>query len=352
MYPETYVGGGERYALSLAKAMSRSPGVKVRFVSFAEEPASYSDGPLELEILKPDFWAAGNLVNPITWELTRPIIDSDVVHVHQRYTALTDMAVLTAKVLHRAVFVTDLGGAATCLGDASPLRDIVDGYLCISSFSASLRPARPERVHIIGGGVDHTKFYRPSGIHRDGYFLFVGRLLPHKGINYLIDAIENEHLKIVGQPYDERFCRDLYSLATGKSIDFIHDASDDDLRRLYAGAYATILPSVYENLYGYRLDNPELFGLVLAESMACGTPVICTSVGSLPELVQDGRTGFVVPPNDPYALRDRLQRFVDDAELADRLGAAAYDFARRNFTWDAVAARCIRVYRTSVGDRS
>ena len=344
-HPRTYVGGGERYALSLAKAQAELPHLSVRFVSFGEQASEYTDGPLGIQILEPDYWARSNLINPVSWQLASHIIASDVVHVHQRQTLLNDMAVIAAKVLHRPVFVTDLGGGAESLGVTSPLTEMVDGYLCISSFAAALRPAREDQIHIIGAGVDFSRFYRPPDAVREGYFLFVGRLLPHKGVNYLIQAVVTHRLKVVGQPYDAQYRQALAELAAGKSVEFVDTASDDDLRVQYRGAYATILPSVYKDMYGNRYDNPELFGLVLAESMACGTPVICTSVGALPELVEDGRTGFIVPPNDPKALAERMCAFVEQPDLADTMGAAAYETIRQRCSWRAVAMRCLAAYR-------
>ena len=68
-----------------------------------------------------------------------------------------------------------------------------------------------------------------------------------------------------------------------------------------------VLPSVYRTSIGTETAVPELLGQTLLEGMACETPAICTNVASLPEVVEDGVTGFVVPPNDPAALGDRLE---------------------------------------------
>src|SRR5207249_7192697 len=129
---------------------------------------------------------------------------------------------------------------------------------------------------------------------------------------------------------------------------FITDATDEQLRTLYCGALATIFPSVYEDLYGNSWPHAELFGLVPVESMACGTPVICTSIGSLPELVEDGFNGFLVPPNDPPALRERLRCFADNPALADEMGGNALEVARSRFTWKVVAERCVAAYRRAL----
>jgi glycosyltransferase involved in cell wall biosynthesis len=93
---------------------------------------------------------------------------------------------------------------------------------------------------------------------------------------------------------------------------------------------------------------PELLGLTLLESMACGTPVICTEVGSMPELVDDGVTGFVVPPNDPLALRDRIDYLRQNSDLAQQMGQAAREKVLNHFTWEAVAKHCLAIYSGKV----
>jgi glycosyltransferase involved in cell wall biosynthesis len=80
------------------------------------------------------------------------------------------------------------------------------------------------------------------------------------------------------------------------------------------------------------------------EAMACGTPVVVSDVGAMSEVVVDGVTGFLVPPNDPAALRDRIRRLLGDPGLAARLGAAARRRIVEKFTWEAVAERCLAAY--------
>jgi D-inositol-3-phosphate glycosyltransferase len=78
--------------------------------------------------------------------------------------------------------------------------------------------------------------------------------------------------------------------------------------------------------------------------MACGTPVICTKVGGMPEIVEDGITGFVVPPNDPAALREKLLWVRGHPLEAQAMGDAARRRVLEKFTWPAVARRCLTIY--------
>jgi glycosyltransferase involved in cell wall biosynthesis len=80
----------------------------------------------------------------------------------------------------------------------------------------------------------------------------------------------------------------------------------------------------------------ENFGLVAAEAQACGTPVVATGVGGLPEVVADGQRGLIVPPGDGNAMAAAAHRLLTDAELRHRLGAQAADYARRNWEQEVV----------------
>src|SRR5207237_5531708 len=107
-----------------------------------------------------------------------------------------------------------------------------------------------------------------------------------------------------------------------------------------------VLPSVYRDRYGGETRVPELLGQTLLEAMACGTPVICTDVGGMPEVVEDGVTGFIVPPNDPTALRRKLLWLRDHSVEAGEMGRAARRRVLEKFTWTSVARRCLDIYRS------
>jgi D-inositol-3-phosphate glycosyltransferase len=105
-----------------------------------------------------------------------------------------------------------------------------------------------------------------------------------------------------------------------------------------------VLPSVYE--YGGAVSKvPELLGQTLLEGMACGVPAICTNVASMPEVVRDGVTGFIVPPHDPAALRERLLWLRDHPAERRSMGAAGRKHVVDNFQWPVVVARCLAAYR-------
>ena len=81
--------------------------------------------------------------------------------------------------------------------------------------------------------------------------------------------------------------------------------------------------------------------------MACGAPAICTDVASMPEIVEDGVSGFVVPPNDPVTLGERINWLREHREAARAMGLAARRRVLEKFTWPAVVQRCLEIYRTA-----
>jgi glycosyltransferase involved in cell wall biosynthesis len=165
----------------------------------------------------------------------------------------------------------------------------------------------------------------------------------------LIDAVGNDiPLTIIGQPYNEEYTQLLYKMAQGKKVVFKQDCDDEGLVTEYQNAMTCVLPSVYSNVYGAKTLVPELLGQTLLEAMACGTPAVCSDVASMPEVVEDGVTGFVVRPNDPSALRAALERLRGDAALVQTLGAAARRRALTKFSWASVVERCLASYRTAL----
>jgi glycosyltransferase involved in cell wall biosynthesis len=95
-------------------------------------------------------------------------------------------------------------------------------------------------------------------------------------------------------------------------------------------------------------SHREGFGVVCAEAMAYGRPVVAGAVGGLLDLVVDGETGLLVPPRDVGALRTALERLLGDAELRRRLGAAARERIKERFAWPAVTDATIAAYEEAL----
>jgi glycosyltransferase involved in cell wall biosynthesis len=340
------VGGGERFAIELARALSRI--TPTRFITFGERSSVRNDDGLDVRVHRVRAHARGHKSNPMNVAFLADLRDVDVIHCVSWHTLVTDLCVLFAKVTGKRVFVTDVGGGGSIsLASRAPLARAVDGFLPLSNFASAFTPRGGRNVEITFGGADLAKF-QPGAWPREPKVVFVGRLLAHKGIDYLIDALhEGALLRIIGRPYDPAYLDHLRNLASGKRVEFVIDAGDSRVVQELQTATVAAMPSVYATREGAVTPVPELFGLAAAEAMACATPVIATSVGSLPEVVEDGVTGWVVPPNDAGALRTAMQVALKDPVTASAFGTAGRRRVEERFTWDAVARRCLSGYNAT-----
>lgn len=338
------VGGAERYALELARAMAAR--VAVTLVSFGDQDRVERDGALDVRVIGRPWYVRGQRTNPVSLRLFAALGDASVVHCHQQHVLASSLAALYGRLSGRRVFATDLGGGGWDISGYVSTDRWFRGHLHISEYSRRVfGHANNPRAQVILGGVDTAKFTPDPAVPRSDEALFVGRLLPHKGINYLIEALpDGMRLRIVGPPGDARCAEELQRLAAPKRVVFERDVDDDALVRAYRSALCIVLPSVYRTMYGKETRVPELLGQTLLEGMSCGTPGLATNVASLPEVVRDGVTGFLVPPNDPRALREKLEWFHQHAAEARVMGRAARARVLERFTWNAVVDRCLTAY--------
>jgi glycosyltransferase involved in cell wall biosynthesis len=180
--------------------------------------------------------------------------------------------------------------------------------------------------------------------------VFVGRLMPHKGVDRLICGLPADvPLRVIGRPYDTAYRDCLHELAAGKPVTFEEDATDEDILSAYRSARVSVLPSQYRPLNAPPSPNPELLGLTLIEAMACGTPVVCTDVGGMPEVVESGVTGLVVEPSSSRALGAAVARLTRDDATWSSMASNARRIVEQRFTWNAVAERCLAAYDAPAG---
>ena len=338
------VGGAERYALELARYMADE--LPTRIITFGEQDDAHQIGQLEVRVLGRAHYVRGQRANPISAQLFSEIRWADIVHCHQQHILASSLASLTCRLTGRRVFVSDLGGGGWDISSHVSTDRWYHGHLHISEYSRKVfgHSGKPW-AHVIYGGVDTTKFTPDASVKRDGSVLFVGRLMPHKGVDDLIRAVPPDMpLEIIGRPYDDQYNKDLRQLAEGKQVTFRHQCDDDAIVNAYRRASVIVLPSVYRTMYGQETSVPELLGQTLLEGMACGTPAICTKVASMPEVVVDAVTGFVTPPNDPDSLRQKLLWLRDHANEAGTMGKQARQHVLDAFTWPAVVRRCRQIY--------
>ena len=305
------------------------------------------------------------------------LADADVVHSHTWYTNLAGHVasllygtphVLTAHSLEplRPWKAEQLGGgyrlsswvektayegAAAVIAVSNGMRtDILDCYPAVD----------PNRVHVVHNGID-TDFYRPVdhtdvldrlGIDpRRPSVAFVGRITRQKGVPHLLRAAlgfdpEIQLVLLAGAADTTELARETDALverlrAERTGVVLISEMLPrEEVRQVLAHATLFCCPSVYEPL-----------GIVNLEAMACGTAVVASAVGGIPEVVGDGVTGLLVPydATDPAAFEAGITaavgRLAADPHRAAEMGRAGRERAVSEFGWDAVASRTIEIYR-------
>ena len=249
--------------------------------------------------------------------------DADLLHAH--WIPAGWVAARTGK-----PYVVQVWGTDIELFRRAPqvARGVLRGARLVIAASSALADAARRLgaadVRVIPSGVDV-----PAEVGEEAdppEVLFAGRLSEEKGVLELVEAAGGLNLVVAGDgPLRVR---------VPQARGFV---PHDELQRLYARAAVVACPS-----------RREGFGVACLEAMAHARPVVASAVGGLRDLVVDGETGLLVPPRDPRALREALDRLLGDRELRRRLGAAARERAQERFSWDAVTEATIGVYRMAV----
>jgi glycosyltransferase involved in cell wall biosynthesis len=206
------------------------------------------------------------------------------------------------------------------------------------------------KVRVVPNGVD-TKRFKPNedgevlkrrlGLVDKHVVLFVGRLIPRKGLLFLFEAAkrvvkerDNAIFVIVGNgPLRSSLTSHLVRLGFSRNFLFLGDVKEKMLPNLYACADVFALPSVQEGQ-----------GIALLEAQASGKPVVAFKVGGVKEAVSDGNSGFLVERGNSEGLAEAILRLLSNPALRQRMGAKGREFVLHNFTWDLCAERMLRVY--------
>lgn len=375
-YPPHVYGGAGVVVDHLSRALARRATVEVR--CFGEQAVAGPDlrvrgyAPWERLHGGPDAAYAPALeALSIGLAMARDPVAADVVHTHTWYVGFGGMLV---QAIHDVPFVVTLHSM-------EPLRpwkadQLGTGY-AVSSWAERLAVERaerviavsaqmradilthfrvdPERVVVIHNGVDAEAFRRTDrrealarhGV-REPYVLFVGRISEQKGIFPLLEAARAlpEDVSLVlcaSSPDTPELLARLEAAVTGRPrVRWINAMLPvAEVVELYSHAALFVCPSIYEP-----------FGLINLEAMACGTPVVATRVGGIPEVVVDGETGWLVPPGDPAALAEALRGALGDPVRARRMGEAGRRRVEAHFSWDRIADRTLAVYRDAIAAKA
>jgi starch synthase len=372
-YPPHIYGGAGVVVDQLSRALARRMGVEVRCFGPREPRA---DGitlrgytPWERVGGKDVRFAPALETLSIGLAMARDPVDADVVHAHTWY---ADMGALWISQLHRIPLIVTLHSM-------EPLRpwkadQLGSGYLVSSwiektaveaahrviAVSHKMREdilahfdADPARVVVIHNGIDPDQFKRTEardalgrlGV-RSPYVLFVGRITDQKGIFHLLEASRRLRAGVqvvvcASAPdtpeIEERLRRAVAELPNVRWINEM--VAVDVVTQLYSHAAVFACPSVYEP-----------FGLINLEAMACETAVVASAVGGILEVVEDGKTGVLVPPARPDALADALNTLLANPTLAREMGRAGRRRVEAHFSWTSIAERTEQVYAEAIDE--
>ena len=385
-YPPDVYGGAGVHVEYLSRELAKRVGVEVR--CFGADRPSSADGP-PVRAFEP--WerlaGLGGVLEVMSVDLAmlQGLEGATLVHSHTWYTNLAGhLAKLAYDIPHVATThsleplrpwkAEQLGPGGYALSRFCELTGLESADAVIA-VSAAMREdvlacyphVDPARVEVIPNGIDADQ-YRPDdetdvlarhGIDvRRPYVLFVGRITRQKGLIHLLNAAERidpdaQMVLCAGAPDTDDLAREVGAKVAGLAerrggIRWIREmVPRPALIQLLSHAAVFCCPSVYEP-----------FGIVLLEAMACEAPVVATNTGGIPDVVEDGVTGLLVPfePNadrtapvnpDRFAddLADHLNQVLSDPERAREMGLAGRRRVLERFTWGAVADRTLDLYR-------
>ena len=214
----------------------------------------------------------------------------------------------------------------------------VPSTFALRSFVAQGVPA--SKLHLLPYGVNLSRFQPVASPAEQGFdVLFVGAMTLQKGVQYLVQAfnqVQHPHktLTFAGTMNPALIAllkaRGLWP-AEARCLGHVPQAQ---LKELMSRSHVMVLPSIQEG-----------FGMVMAQAMACGCPVIASRNTGAEDLFEDGHAGFIVPVRDSTALAQRLQRLADDRSLRARLGAAALARVQQIGGWDDYGRHALAIYR-------
>ncbi|MFC1639818.1 glycosyltransferase [Gemmatimonadota bacterium] len=280
--------------------------------------------------------------------LKRSRVPADVVYTHRPH-PLADLALLLKRrrpviVFHHSdVQRQRLVGALVRPLARSVARRAAAAVVATESHlrkANDLGTAGRAKARIIPFGIDEGVFTPFADSSRPPVFpdakrgavgLFVGRLVPYKGLEVLLRALEGTDLRVVivgDGPLRHALSEDISRHGLGRQAILVGRVSDADLPSYYQAADYFVFPST---------TPAEMFGISLIESMGCGTPVITTALESgVREVNEKGVTGLEVPPGDATSLRAAMQRLAGDPGLRKEMGQAGRRRVEERFTLDGM----------------
>lgn len=356
-------GGGEVYPFALARAFARKghqvdyytgklPGITKEYLKIDQN----------LNVYYLPVWGANSIMKTFSWALIKNLFINryDFVNANQLPLLFTFIAGLVSK-LRGATFVVSHHGFNPRFNSKSKILAkvnsiFVDHVVVQNEFAKNLYLGIiPDRkVVTIPNGIDLDvyKEVEVSQELRNKYqnvktIGYLGRLLPSKGLNILIDAFSRVHQEIpqtkllIGGTgsFKEYLENQVSELKLEDAVEFLGFVPDEVVNEYYSLFDTFVLPSVYDDVFGNHHTEPEAFGLVLGEAMACNTPVIASSVGGVPAWISDGENGLLFESGDSDHLTTNLLKLLTNQEYSQTLARQAYKILEEKYSMDYVISR-------------
>jgi glycosyltransferase involved in cell wall biosynthesis len=205
------------------------------------------------------------------------------------------------------------------------------------------------------GVPEHKTVILPNGVNTDLFFpdpkkkignliLFVGRFERRKGIHVLLSSLQHLNipcrLVIIAPPSsNSKYSREILNQIKIEKkrgrheVEWIGAKLGNELAEWYQKASVFVCPSLR-----------EAFGITNVEAMACGVPVVASNVGGIPEIVEDRRSGILVPPNNPKKLASALETLLSNGALREKMGKRGRELILKRYSWKVIAKEMSTIY--------
>lgn len=280
----------------------------------------------------------------------------DIVHTHNLYFQLTMVAPFLKRFAHVPLVTTlhlpKMVYNRILLDSLINVYQRVLGKLIVQSSDRLIAVSRSVMKHAIEdlGAPSFKTFVIPNGVNTRAYLpnthkgkdvivTFIGRLIGNKGPNYLIRAapsiLKNHpevHFYIIGEgPLKDK----LIKIATLRKLkDRVH----------FFGSVPDVLPFLQETTVFVRPSLTEGMSLTVLEAMACGLPIVASNVEGNVEIIDNGKTGYLVPPADSKALAEAIIFLLDNRKIASEIGRSARKKTEKFYDWEQIADQTLKIY--------
>jgi glycosyltransferase involved in cell wall biosynthesis len=368
-------GGTEQYVYEITQNLSRN----IEYVEVISDVSVYHEfrdnvKVTEINSLEPSLntgfigWVLTHLFGGIfsTFTAIRKIFSSeyDIVHIHSRFNGY--FVCLLNKYLKKFKIVYTLHNSGPWLCKyESKFEELMQkiAFILFDLFviknsdntivlSEKLRNdllwrwgIDPEKMEVIYNGVDSSTYRREYPFCDEtlskfdiakGYILFVGQLHPRKGLFYLLEAMKDLDYPcvIVGDGPQREALRNFIEKNDMNNVKLTGSVTRRELICFYKKAEFFVLPSTAEAL-----------PLTILESMSAGLPLITTDVGAIPEIIDNGSNGLIVKPYNPEALKNAINKMMNNKELLKSMSENNKEKAIKEFDWSSVIKKIVNLYQ-------